>query len=139
MHTRYKQLSLCAVYTELPEELTLHELYHFHTSFKPLRNNLTAEAFAQYCGIAHTHDLQQIKLFSSGMKQRIKLGLAFLEQTELLLLDEPCSNLDKNGISWYRQELIAAKEMGRTIVIASNQEYEYPIADEVIDLERYKV
>ena len=61
-----------------------------------------------------------IKDFSSGMKQRIKLGLAILAETEILLLDEPSSNLDKEAIRWYQETIDKYKE-NRIVFVASNK------------------
>jgi ABC-type multidrug transport system ATPase subunit len=54
------------------------------------------------------------------MKQRVKLTLALLSDTDILLLDEPCSNLDEEGILWYKS-MIANHSEGRIVVVASNQ------------------
>jgi ABC-type multidrug transport system ATPase subunit len=61
------------------------------------------------------------------MKQRLKLVLAILSDTTLLLLDEPTSNLDANGSVWFRELL--EKNMGeRTLVVASNRQAEETFA-----------
>ena len=79
-----------------------------------------------------------IKYFSSGMKQRLKLGLAILANTQLLLLDEPCSNLDKAGITWYKQ-IVKQNEANRIIIVCSNhQENEYEFCKRELDLLQYK-
>ena len=53
------------------------------------------------------------------MKQRLKLGLAILNDTPLLLLDEPVSNLDKNAIAWYKK-MVTEHSANRTIIVCSN-------------------
>ena len=75
-----------------------------------------------------------IKNFSSGMKQRLKLGLAFYTDTPLLMLDEPTSNLDAQNISWYKEEV--SKQIGkRLLIVASNQAEEYEFCKHLIRLQ----
>jgi ABC-type multidrug transport system ATPase subunit len=71
------------------------------------------------------------------MKQRLKLMLAFYTECELLLLDEPCSNLDESGIEWYRNMMMQQKNT-RTIIIASNQKAEYDFCDQVYAVTDFK-
>jgi ABC-type multidrug transport system ATPase subunit len=83
------------------------------------------------------HTDKMIKHFSSGMKQRAKLILAFATQADLLLLDEPCSNFDNAGIAWYQQCIEQLK--GKcTIIVASNQLYEYDFCKHTLDILKYK-
>jgi ABC-2 type transport system ATP-binding protein len=58
------------------------------------------------------------------MKQRMKLAQAFFSDTPILLLDEPCSNLDEAGIELY-QSLLASYTAQRLVFIASNDPMEY--------------
>ena len=76
---------------------------------------------------------KQIKFYSSGMKQRVKLGLAFFSKTDILILDEPTSNLDKTGIAWY-QSLIQNYTQDKTILIGSNQENEYIFCQNILNI-----
>jgi ABC-type multidrug transport system ATPase subunit len=128
----YQQVAFVAPYLELPEELSLSEVFHFHFLFKQLKPSIQFERIITEAGLAGSeHKL--VKYFSSGMKQRLKLVLAFCSVTEVLLLDEPTSNLDEKGIEWYRQ-LLTNEHHKRTIVIASNQKYEYALSDAVLDI-----
>lgn len=123
-------------YLELPEELTLEEQLTFHFQFKKLRNNISMLQVAERCGLANHMD-KQIRFFSSGMKQRLKLAQCFYADTPVLLLDEPCTNLDQNGIDWYREEIRQIKGE-RLVIIASNQTYEYDFCEQVIDVTTYR-
>ena len=78
-----------------------------------------------------------IKEFSSGMKQRLRLSLAFFYEAEVIFLDEPTSNLDKQGEAWY-QDLILQIKGKKTIFIASNQEFEIKEATKNIFIEKFK-
>ena len=72
----FRQVVLAAPYLELIEELTLSELLAFHETFKSFKNALTPDAVADAMQLGHARN-KEIKYFSSGMKQRVKLGLAF--------------------------------------------------------------
>lgn len=133
----YKDLSISAPYLELIEELNLSELLHFHQSLKPLRCNTTAEDFSNAIEIDDQLD-KPIKSFSSGMKQRVKLGLSLFSNSNLILLDEPTSNLDKAGILWYRKNIESILK-DRIIVVCSNDiQDEHFFCTKKIDLNDYK-
>ncbi|MEO0873245.1 MAG: ATP-binding cassette domain-containing protein, partial [Bacteroidota bacterium] len=78
-----------------------------------------------------------IAQFSSGMKQRVKLALACCTAADYLLLDEPTTNLDEQGISWY-QQLLQDFVGDRLLIIASNVADDYRICPTVIDVMTFK-
>ena len=120
----YKYLSFASPYLELLEEFTLVESIEFQSKFKPFYPGLNTQDLISLMQLEKAKD-KQLKYFSSGMKQRVRLALAILSNSPLLLLDEPSSNLDKNAITWY-QQLIQMYSKDRLIIVASNQlEYEY--------------
>lgn len=136
-NTIYTQLSFAAPYLELFEEFTLLETILFHAKFKPFFETLAPTEVINILDFKNAKN-KQLKYFSSGMKQRVRLALAILSDTPLLLLDEPTSNLDKIAIDWY-QNLITTYSKNRLIIIASNQqEYEYFICNEQLNIEDYK-
>ena len=128
-------ISYVAPYLELIEELTLLEHLDFHFTFK--KATIPFDLMIQRAELAGAEH-KSIGEFSSGMKQRLKLLLAFYTQTSLICLDEPTSNLDEQGIQWYQREVMNQKG-NRTIIIASNQRFEYNFCNQAIDLTRYKV
>ncbi len=133
----YKHISFCAPYLDLFEEFTLTESIDFQEKFKPFQKGLDLKKIIELTELDKSKD-KQIKYYSSGMKQRVRLALAVLADTPLLLLDEPTSNLDKKAISWY-QKLVTDFSKDRLIIVASNQqEYEYPFCDKQINIEDYK-
>ena len=71
------------------------------------------------------------------MKQRVKLAQAIFADTPILLLDEPCTNLDQAGVEQYRGWMEQYSK-NRLVIVASNDEREYFFCKEVIDVERYK-
>ncbi len=80
---------------------------------------------------------KKINEYSSGMKQRVKLSQCILSDTPLVLLDEPCTNLDTAGIELYNQ-LIKTYCSGRLVIVSSNDIAEYGFCEEVLDITRYK-
>jgi len=113
-----KYVSVAAPYLELIEELTFPELIEFQLKFKSFRNNLKIKDILEKTQLTK-HKNKQIKSFSSGMKQRVKLGLAIFADSPFLFLDEPTSNLDAKGIDWY-QKLINSNLENRIVVVCSN-------------------
>lgn len=132
----YEQISIAAPYLELVEELTTIEQFEFHAKFKSLTNSLTIQEMIQLIGLEQSTD-KQIRYFSSGMKQRLKLGLAIFSNCPILLLDEPCSNLDKEGYALYKQ-LIEQYAMHKLIIVGSNDPEEYAFCTKQINLMDYK-
>lgn len=135
--TIFKHLSFAAPYLELFEEFTLAESIEFQAKFKPFYKELDTKKIIELTQLEKAKD-KQLKQYSSGMKQRVKLALAILSDTPLLLLDEPTSNLDKKAIDWY-QNLINNYSQNRLIFVCSNQqEYEYLFCNKQLFIEEFK-
>lgn len=132
----YQHLSFAAPYIELLEELSLLEALRFHTRFKPLAPGLNTDALVELLGFERARH-KPVRNFSSGMKQRLKLALALCSNTPLLLLDEPTTNLDLEGIAWYRR-LVEAYTPGRLIIIASNAEVDFDFCEERVSILDWK-
>ncbi|HEX8514753.1 MAG TPA: ATP-binding cassette domain-containing protein [Bacteroidia bacterium] len=133
----YEHLSYAAPYLDLYEEFTLAESINFQGKFKPFRSNLDTEQVIAITELGKAKN-KQLKYYSSGMKQRVRLALAVLSDTPLLLLDEPTSNLDRKAIEWYHS-LVNDHSANRLIIVASNQqEYEYPFCNKELKVEDFK-
>jgi len=133
----YQYISFAAPYLDLIEEFTLQETIDFHFQFKAYQHGMSAEQVLGRLGLAKAQD-KPLKYFSSGMKQRTKLALACCSDTPILLLDEPTSNLDVQGLNWYHQ-LIDDYAKNRLVVVCSNQEVEYSFCDHFIQVTDYKI
>jgi ABC-type multidrug transport system ATPase subunit len=133
----FKSLVISAPYMELPEEFTLLELLKFHFKFKIPSENLNLEEMMDILYLK-PHQNKPISQFSSGMKQRLKLGLCFFSKNKLIFLDEPTSNLDEQGISWYLQ-LVKQFSKDKTLFICSNDPKEYSFCPNEIKIEDFKV
>jgi ABC-type multidrug transport system ATPase subunit len=132
----FNHTSLCAPYLELVEEFTLTEFLTFHQSFKPFVNGMSVGAVIEAAHLTHARH-KKINEYSSGMKQRVKLSQCILSDTPLVLLDEPCTNLDTAGIELYNH-LIKTYCSERLVVVSSNDIAEYGFCEEVLDITFYK-
>ncbi len=135
-NTIFQQISIAAPYLEVVEEFTTKEQFEFHEKFKPLRKDLSIADMIEMIGLKEATD-KQIRYYSSGMKQRLKLALAIFSETPILLLDEPCSNLDKEGYALY-QNLIQQYAMHKLIIVGSNDPQEYQYCNKQINLHDFK-
>lgn len=132
----YRHISYCAPGMDLIEELSLREFLIFHFSFKKILPGYTIDQIIDLMGMqASAHKF--IHEFSSGMKQRVKLAQAFFADTPVLLLDEPCSNLDLAGVDMYLQWL-RDYTPARLVIVASNDEREYEGIRQLISVADYK-
>jgi ABC-type multidrug transport system ATPase subunit len=133
----YEYISYAAPYLELVEEMSLTEMIDFHRAFKPLSENISTDQFIAKIRMENAAE-KEIRFFSSGMKQRVKLALALYSDTPILILDEPTSNLDSAGIDWYQDEI--KKQLGKRIVlIGSNQRYEYEFCEKEINVSKTEI
>lgn len=132
----YQYISFAAPYLDLVEEFTLQETIDFHFQFKGYADGLNAAFVLALLGLEKSQD-KALKHFSSGMKQRTKLALACCTNTPILILDEPTSNLDAQGIDWYIK-LVNQYAVDKMIIIGSNQEHEYSFCDKRLNISDYK-
>lgn len=130
----YKSIAIAAPYLDLIEEMTAKEFLQFHHSFKPI--NVKLEEALEIVQLQKASN-KQIRYFSSGMKQRLKLAQAFFSDTPVLLLDEPTTNLDAEGIALYHS-LVENHAKDKLVIISSNDPQEYRFCDEVIAIADYK-
>lgn len=132
----YTHLAIAAPYLELIEEFKLDELLSFHFKFKPLKEGLSTNDFKSLTHL-EKEGQKEVRKFSSGMKQRLKLGLCFFTRSAICLLDEPTANLDSFGVNWYLDHIQeVAKE--RLLIISSNQPHEYDCCTQQLFIPDFK-
>jgi ABC-type multidrug transport system ATPase subunit len=132
----FRYVAIAAPYLELVEEMTLTEFLQFHSGLTSWLAGFTSGAIISLLQLeAATH--KQIRYFSSGMKQRLKLAQAIFSNVPVVLLDEPCTNLDEDGIALYK-ELVKNYCSNRLVIVSSNDVNEYDFCEEVIDIRNYK-
>ena len=135
------RMNFSSPYADLPQRLTVREnltvyakLYGFHKS-KPIVERLTEEL-----QLAEFLD-RRVRHLSSGQKTRVSLAKAFVNEPELLLLDEPTASLDPETASWIRDFLQTyCRRRGATVLFASHDMREVErLCDDVILLRRGKL
>ncbi len=133
----HEHISFASPFLQLSEEFTLKEIIEHTAIYKPFLNGLNSTQVIDIIELK-TASNKQLKHFSSGMKQRVKLGLAILAESELLFLDEPLSNLDANGVKWY-QHMISQYAANKTIVVCSNTvKEEYSFCEKELNMADHK-
>lgn len=133
----YNFLTIAAPYLEVIEEMTATEFLRFHLQFKPFLPGISIPQIIALVGLEHSAH-KQIRYYSSGMKQRIKLAQAIFSDVPLLLLDEPCTNLDAAGYALYHH-LVANYCNNKTIIVSSNDEAEYSFCQHKISIADFKL
>ena len=128
----FRLIHFVAPYNTVIEELTLKELFTMHQKLGLLLDFISFDSWFRKLDYPFVSD-QQIKMYSSGMKQRVKLGLALLDNRPLILLDEPGSNLDQKGKFWLHT-LLDSLASHQTLIIASNDQSEIAACKELLDL-----
>ena len=127
----YKYCAITAAYAELDEELSIAELFNHYKIFKPLLlDNL--DDFLELTDFVKLKN-KQIRHFSSGMKQRLSLGMAFIMDVPILLMDEPTSFLDESKKAWF-EEMMNRYTKDKTVIIASNDERDIKTCHAAIEL-----
>jgi ABC-type multidrug transport system ATPase subunit len=132
----FKKVSFAAPYLEVVEEMTLQEFFSFHDKMKGWISSVDSAKIISILGLEKSAH-KQIRYYSSGMKQRAKLAQAIFSNVPVVLLDEPLTNLDEEGISLY-ENLIRNYCNDRLVIVSSNDKKEYSFCDAVIDIREYK-
>lgn len=128
----YKNISIAAPYLELVEEMTLIEFLTFHAGLKPLIKGIFVDEIINIIEL-NTSANKQIRYYSSGMKQRVKIAQAIFSDVPVILLDEPCTNLDEEGIALYKN-LISTYCNNRLVIVSSNDTNEYDFCKEELNM-----
>jgi len=132
----FQSVSYCAPYFEVVEEMTLLEFFDFHQKFKSFIPGFDKHEIIKTIDLENAKD-KQIRYYSSGMKQRVKLAQCIFSDTPMVLLDEPCTNLDVAGIDLYNS-LINNHCKQRLVIVSSNDEVEYGFCDQQLLISDYK-
>lgn len=112
----------------------------YYSGYKNLK--LLADLNKKIDGGAVKQSMQQVGLdpelkrhvrkYSLGMRQRLGLAQAIMENPDLLILDEPMNGLDKDGVGDIRQYLLSLKEQGKTVLIASHSAEDIAVLCETV-------
>lgn len=131
----YSHITYAAPYVELIEEYTLPEHLDILVKNKYLPSSVTLELLEDFIDLQPGR-LKLIKNYSSGMRQKIKLGFALLSDRPVLLLDEPTTNFDDQAKNWFFNRL--EQQRHKLIIIASNETREIDFCEEKIAIQDFK-
>lgn len=126
-------------YLNLYDELTALENLRLFSALKSRSGNYDDEKLKSYLQLVGLYDRRndEIKAYSSGMKQKLKIAFSLLHEPALLMMDEPRSNLDRDGISIIENIAMKQKENG-ILIIATNDEDDLKLCDLKINIEDHK-
>ncbi|MBX5437986.1 MAG: ATP-binding cassette domain-containing protein [Thermoflavifilum sp.] len=130
-------VSFTAPYLELIDDFTPLESLAFIHQFRKLLPGFSFTEIADWVELPSAARKKPIRYLSSGMQQRVKLAHAFFLQSSILLLDEPCTNLDREGVNMYHR-LIDRFSQHRILIIASNRQDEYDMCVNILSIEAFK-
>jgi heme exporter protein A len=127
-------LSLVAPDLNLYEELSALENLKFLSRVQGIKfDDEELKTRIEKVGLKKRED-DLVSFFSSGMKQRLKYAFALINDPKILLLDEPSSNLDKEGISYLENVIYEQKKRG-ILILATNHKDEIRYGDQIVDLD----
>lgn len=126
---------------ETPGFLSQYSAYKNLEYLASIRNKITEKEIREAIRLVGLDDKSKKKVgkFSLGMRQRLGIAQAIMENPELIILDEPMNGLDKNGIAIVKDLLRKLKEEGKTIIMASHYAEDMEICDEVFEMEDGKL
>ena len=133
----YKHISFCSPYLDLIDEMSLAENIAFYGKHKKIYNDFDVDSIIDIALLTE-HREKLYRNFSSGMKQRLKLVLAFMTDSKMVLFDEPLSNLDDKGFEWYQHMLDQYKNDRIFIVCSNNVKEEIAFCNKEINIADYK-
>lgn len=134
VENRRRYLGFVAPYLQLYDEFTGYENLALAARIRGRReDNVEIERLLSLVGLLNCKD-DRVGTYSSGMKQRLKYAFALLHRPPLLILDEPMSNLDQNGIDFVRHIIEVQKKNG-ILIVATNDVEEARMCDQNVNLD----
>lgn len=134
---RFKHIGFVSPYLQLYDEFTAIENLDLFTNVRSLK--FEKKQRLNLLTRVNLYDRKDdfVRTYSSGMKQRLKYAFALLHQPELLILDEPRSNLDAEGVKIV-YEIIKEQKQNGTVIIATNDSEDLQHCENVINLDELK-
>lgn len=121
--------------TLLYDELNARENLDYFRGLYPAGKTVSSDELLSQVGLTHVDRKRRVGQYSQGMKQRLALARAMLSSPELLLLDEPFSNVDVRSIATMAALLGRQRDSGATVIVVTHQlEALAQVADEWITL-----
>jgi heme exporter protein A len=134
----HNHIGLVSPYLVLYDEFTAYENLNYFSEIRGISFNKERvdSLLNKFLLFNRRNDL--VKTYSSGMKQRLKFIFALMHSPQLIILDEPTSNIDDEGKEVV-YELVKEEGNKNIVIIASNEKSDLSLCSEIIDLNDYKV
>lgn len=132
----YNKFSFAAPYMDLPGNFTMEEIIKFHFAFRKPIDKMQINDLIDLAQLSNSKR-KHFNQFSSGMKQRFKLALAFSSQSSVVVLDEPTTNLDIDTKAWF-EKLVEDSLGQRSLIIATNEPFDLQLCDTQFHIMNYK-
>ena len=122
---------------ETPGFLSQYSAYKNLEFLASIRNRISKQQIKDAIKVVglDAESPKKVGKFSLGMRQRLGIAQAIMENPDLIILDEPMNGLDKNGIHIVKEVLKNLKKEGKTIILASHYAEDMEICDEVYEME----
>ncbi len=133
----HQHLGFVAPYLILYDEFSAEENLQHSLNIRGLKSEQEKIKFLLNRFDLYDRKSDLLKGYSSGMKQRIKFIFALLHNPELLIFDEPTSNLDIKGKDTV-YSIIEEEEKNKIVILASNEESDLALCKTVIYVEKFK-
>ena len=103
------------------------------------KENIDIEKVLKAVGLEHA-GRKKVGKYSMGMRQRLGIAQAIMENQSILILDEPMNGLDNKGVDEIRKLILDLKKEGRSIILAShNREDIQILCDQVYEMDNGKI
>ena len=125
------------VIIETPGFLSQYSAYKNLEFLASIRNRISKQQIKEAIKAVglDAESSKKVGKFSLGMRQRLGIAQAIMENPDLIILDEPMNGLDKNGIHIVKEVLENLKREGKTVILASHYAEDAEICDEVYEME----
>lgn len=129
-----KSIGFAAPYIQYYEELTILENLNFIIDLNETQDHLSIDELLDRVGMKSFSEKLYGEL-STGQQQRVKLAGALIHKPSILILDEPGSNLDEKGRKIIEEIVSEHKKLRGMVVLASNQQHELDMCDNILHLQ----
>jgi heme exporter protein A len=133
----HNHIGFVSPYLILYEEFSVYENFNFFAEIRGVKFNKERIDYLLNKFLLFKRKDELLKTYSSGMKQRVKFIFSLMHSPNLLILDEPTSNLDDEGKNSI-YELVKEEGQNSIVLIASNEKSDLELCNDIVYLEKYK-
>ncbi len=133
----HNHIGFVSPYLVLYEEFSAWENLQIFSKIRGVSFNEKLILFYLKQFLLDTRKDDLVKTYSSGMKQRLKFIFALMHSPEVLVFDEPTSNLDEEGKKVV-YDIVSEEGKNKIVIVASNEVKDLELCDEVLLLEKFK-